>query len=169
MGWWWWWWWWGGGGKGLMLEYLVCVTLILSSFIHSFIHSWWFCFWSLWREEKRRREEKRGERIASLKEEVDSFIIFSIVNLSWQDFSSFTGLGLNRVQSIVCNFMYWNNFLNLCNKGCVTLWPCWPFYIKKYLKAKEELWKLELNTLILSMSIFLKTIYIKGVYKKVEY
>jgi hypothetical protein len=23
------------------------------------------------------------------------------------------------------------------NKGCVTLWPC--IYIKKYLKAKEEL------------------------------
>jgi hypothetical protein len=33
---------------------------------------------------------------------------------------------------------------NMCspNKGCVTLWPC-QFTLKKYLKAKEELWKLK--------------------------
>jgi hypothetical protein len=72
-----WWWWccccWWGGGKGLMLECLVCVTLILSSFVRSFIHGD-FVFDHC--EEKRREEKKRGERIASLKEEVDSFIIF---------------------------------------------------------------------------------------------
>jgi hypothetical protein len=51
----------GGGGvvvKGLMLECLVCVTLILSSFIRSFIHGdsvFDHC------EEKRRGEEKRRE------------------------------------------------------------------------------------------------------------
>ncbi len=28
------------------------------------------------------------------------------------------------------------------NKGCVTLWPL-PFTLKKYLKAKKELWKLK--------------------------
>jgi hypothetical protein len=32
------------------------------------------------------------------------------------------------------------------NKGCVTMWPC-HFYIKKYLRAKEELWKLKYLTL----------------------
>jgi hypothetical protein len=32
------------------------------------------------------------------------------------------------------------------NKGCVTMWPC-HFYIKKYLKAKEELWKLKYFTM----------------------
>ncbi len=56
-----------------MLECLVCVTLILSSFVRSFIHGD-FVFDHC--EEKRREEKKRGERIASLKEEVDSFIIF---------------------------------------------------------------------------------------------
>jgi len=72
----WWWWWWGGGGeKGLMLECLVlCHThsLFIHSFIHSFIHgvsAFDHC-------EEKRREEKRGERIASLKEEVDIFIVF---------------------------------------------------------------------------------------------
>jgi len=30
--------------------------------------------------------------------------------------------------------------LAILNKGCVTLWPC-PFTLKRYLKAKEELWK----------------------------
>jgi hypothetical protein len=28
------------------------------------------------------------------------------------------------------------------NKGCVTLWPC-HLHIKRYLEAKEELWKLK--------------------------
>ncbi len=32
------------------------------------------------------------------------------------------------------------------NKGCVTLWP-WTTYIKTYLKAKEELWKLKYFTM----------------------
>jgi hypothetical protein len=34
------------------------------------------------------------------------------------------------------------------NKGCVTLWPC-HFTLKrsKYLKAKEELWKLKYFTM----------------------
>jgi hypothetical protein len=31
------------------------------------------------------------------------------------------------------------------NKGCVTLWPL-PFYIEKYLEAKEELWKFKYFT-----------------------
>ncbi len=44
-----------------------------SLFIRSFIHGD-FVFDHC--EEKRREEKKRGERIASLKEEVDIFIIF---------------------------------------------------------------------------------------------
>jgi hypothetical protein len=35
----------------------------------------------------------------------------------------------------------YQSYLWLDNKGCVTLWP-WP----KYLKAKEELWKLKYFT-----------------------
>jgi hypothetical protein len=32
------------------------------------------------------------------------------------------------------------------NKGCVTLWPL-AIYIKKYIKAKEELWKFKYFTM----------------------
>jgi len=31
----------------------------------------------------------------------------------------------------------------LINKGCATLWPC-HIYIKKYLNAKEEWWKIQI-------------------------
>ncbi len=35
---------------------------------------------------------------------------------------------------------------NKQNHGCVTLWPC-HLHFKKYLKAKEELWKLKYFTM----------------------
>ncbi len=39
-------------------------------------------------------------------------------------------------------------FLPLHNKGCVTMWPCHFYILKKYLKAKEEeLWKLKYFTI----------------------
>jgi len=49
-----------------------------SLFIHSFVHSFMVILFLIIvkRREEKRREERRGERIASLKEEVDSFIIF---------------------------------------------------------------------------------------------
>ncbi len=33
------------------------------------------------------------------------------------------------------------------NKGCVTLWPCPPFILKKHLMAKEELQKFKYSTM----------------------
>ncbi len=37
----------------------------------------------------------------------------------------------------------WVKVDNKKNKGCATQWPCHIYIIKKYLKAKEELWKLK--------------------------
>jgi hypothetical protein len=42
------------------------------------------------------------------------------------------------------------------NKGCVTRWPC-HLHKKKYLKAKEELWKLKSFTMQKKILIFKKS------------
>ncbi len=42
---------------------------------------------------------------------------------------------------LLCLLQRW-----LYNKGCVTLWPC-QFTLKRYLKAKQELWKLKYFTM----------------------
>jgi hypothetical protein len=89
---------------------------------------------------EKRREEKREERELHLWKKRWIFLFFLIVNLSWQDFSLFTGLGLNRVQYIVCNFMYWKQFLKtfltrgVSHCGLALL----PFTLKSILRQKKN-------------------------------
>ncbi len=60
-------------------------------------------------------------------------------------FYHFKELVFNFLRTHLCMWVqYWLKVVY--NKGCVTLWPC-HLHIKRYLTAKEELWKLKYFTM----------------------
>jgi hypothetical protein len=62
-------------------------------------------------------------------------------------FYHFKELVFNTLRTHWCVRVWVQYWLKVVyNKGCVTLWPC-HLHIKRYLKAKEELWKLKYFTM----------------------